>query len=78
MPLNDQVPANAAAITPSDTAPNQGIGLYIGGDGNVALRPEGSTVDVTFTGLKAGTILPVRFNYVRATLTTATGLVRLF
>lgn len=77
MPLNDQVPANAAAITPSDTAPNQGIGLYIGGDGNVTLRPEGATADVTFIGLRAGTILPVRFTYIRAT-STATGLVRLY
>jgi hypothetical protein len=78
MPLNDQVPAFAAALTPSDTAPNQGAGLYIGGDGNVVLRPEGSATDVTFVGLKAGTILPVRFVAVRANLTTATNLVRLF
>lgn len=75
--LNDQIPAHAAAVTPSDTASNQGVALYIGGDGDVVLMPESGTVAVTFTAMKAGTILPFRFKRVMAA-TTATLLVRMW
>lgn len=49
--------------------------LYVGGAGNVTLTtPAGSSVQ--FTGLAAGSILPVRATHVTAA--TATGLVGLY
>ena len=78
MSLNSQIPSHAVAVIPNDTTPIAGVALYIGGDGNVALRPEGSPNDAIFVGLKAGTVLPIRFTHIRATLTTATNLVRMF
>ncbi len=64
-------------ITPTD---NTAIGpfeaLYIGGAGNVALVPVGSTTPVTFACI-AGQILPQEFQGINATGTTATGLVGL-
>lgn len=67
----------AAAVTPSDTADNYGVALYVGGAGNVSVITEGGDT-VTFTAPPVGSILPVRFTNVRATGTTATNLVRLW
>ena len=71
---------DAKAVTPAnDTDLPSGVcrALYIGGDGNVSLiTPEGTTV--SFIGLVAGTILPVRAARVRVTGTTATNLVALY
>jgi len=69
---------DAFAITPSDGADLAQVvrALYIGGAGSISLVTRaGSTV--AFTGLAAGTVLPVRAARVRATGTTATGLVGL-
>lgn len=68
----------AFAIVPSDSA---AIGqlpkaLYVGGAGNLTLRAVDSTGDVTIA-VQAGQILPLRASHVRATGTTATGLVAL-
>ncbi len=67
------------AVTPHDTTPLAVVpkALYIGGAGNVALRGVNSSADVTFVGLTAGSILMVRASHVRATLTTATGIIAL-
>lgn len=70
---------NAFAITPSDTvkltAPSEAI--YCGGAGNaVVLLTSGQTV--TFTGLLAGHVYPIKANRVNATNTTATNLVALW
>jgi hypothetical protein len=69
----------AAAITPSNTvdiaAPVRAI--YVGGAGSVVITTVDGN-DVTFAGLPAGMILPVRAVRVRATGTTATGLVGLW
>lgn len=68
----------AAAVTPSDSSDlsNTALCLYIGGSGNVSLdTAEGNTV--TFVGLTAGTILPVRTKRVRSTSTIATSIVAL-
>jgi len=67
-----------AALTKSDSTvyspPYRA--LYVGGDGNVVLvAADGSTA--TFTGLVAGTILPVEFVQLMSTDTTATALVGL-
>jgi hypothetical protein len=74
--LNDQLPTRAAVVTPSATVEQNGAALYIGGDGNVTLIPSGQTGTVVFTGLRAGSILPIRFS--KVTAATATGLVRFY
>ena len=70
---------NAAAVTASDSTNLTSLcrALYIGGDGNVAaVFPDDSVV--TFSGLTAGSILPVRVKRVNATNTTATNIVALY
>ena len=72
-------PASIAfAITPHDTdaLSETTRALYVGGAGNVALKLSNG-VTVTFTGLAASFVLPVRATHVLATGTTATGLVGL-
>lgn len=69
----------AAAVTPSDVTvyeePTRGI--YIGGAGNLRVdMVSGGTV--TFTGLAAGTVLPVQVIRVYATSTTATLIIALY
>ncbi|WP_176083582.1 hypothetical protein [Martelella sp. HB161492] len=66
------------SITPSDsTALSETTrALYIGGGGDVTLTMAAGTT-LTFAGLNAGTILPVRANSVLTTGTTATALIGL-
>lgn len=68
---------NYAAITPADNTP---IGpfecLYVGGAGNVVVARMDGTL-VTFTGVPAGTFIPIEFQGINATSTTATNLVGL-
>ncbi|TPW27832.1 hypothetical protein FJU08_19075 [Martelella alba] len=61
------------AITPSDSTglSETTRALYIGGGGDVTLIMASGN-NLTFTGLNAGTILPVRVKQVLATGTTAT------
>lgn len=70
---------NAVAITANNSvdiaAPIRAI--YVGGAGAVVITTVAGT-DVTFSGLPAGMILPVRAVRVKATGTTATGLVGLW
>ncbi len=68
----------AAAVTPSDSAeikPTRAV--YIGGDGN--LRVDMASGDtVTFSGLVAGSVLPVQVKKVYSTSTTATNILALY
>lgn len=71
----------AVGITPSNDPINNftkvARGLYIGGGGTaVVIMPNDDVV--TFVGLLAGTILPVRCKRVNATSTTATNIIALF
>lgn len=70
---------SANAVTPSDTAGVNCRALYVGGAGNVAVKTTANAAAVTFTGLVAGTVLPVMLDggSVMATSTTATLLVAL-
>lgn len=70
---------DAVAITPSDTVAlaQAPVRIFVGGAGNVIGRAINSGADVTFA-CPAGAILPVRFQYIRATGTTATGLIGLY
>lgn len=69
----------AFAITKSDTTDFTYYvrGIYVGGAGNVVVvNMDGSTV--TFAGVPAGTILPVKARRVNSTSTTATDMVGLY
>lgn len=67
------------AVTPSDTVflPSGCRGLFVGGAGNVALQGSDGVVG-TFTGLTAGTTLPVGPVRVMLTNTTATLILALY
>ena len=70
--------AQYEAITPHDTTDQEHVieHLYVGGAGAVvAAMMDGSVV--TFTGLLAGTIYPIKARRINATSTTATSLVAL-
>jgi hypothetical protein len=69
----------AASISPSNDTDltNPVRAIYIGGAGAVVITTVAGT-DVTFSGLPAGMILPVRAKRVKAAGTTATGLVGLW
>lgn len=66
-------------ITPHDTNELTAFvrGLYVGGAGDVALVCEDNSTSVTFVGVPAGAILPVRAKRVLSTGTTATNLIGL-
>ena len=76
--MSDDSAYGAFAITPSDTVPIAGgtRAILANGAGNVVCKLPGSTLDVTVT-VAAGGIIPFRVSHVRATGTTATGLLAL-
>ncbi len=51
--------------------------LYVGVAGHIVLRGSASAADVVFQNVPAGSILPVRAQFVRATGTTAANIVAL-
>lgn len=72
--------SKASAVTPSDTTVIENTrGLYVGGAGNIVVQmygnPSGTT---TFSGVPAGTFLPLQVSKVMATLTTATLILALY
>ena len=69
-------PANDGfAITESDTTVFVATALYVGTTGNVVLVTSRGT-ELTFIGVPAGTILPIRCKQVK-TATTATDIIGL-
>ena len=73
----DSCAASAVAITKADSDLAHPVrSLYIGGAGNIRVTTVNGQ-DVTFTGVLAGTILPVSVKRVWSTNTTATGIVGL-
>lgn len=69
----------ALAIVPSDTTalPMHTKAIYIGTGGDIVLRTVGSSSDVTFRNVAAGSVLALRVSAIRATGTTAEDLVGL-
>ncbi len=67
------------AVTPSDSADLAALtrGLYVGVSGNVKVDMEDGTT-LTFVGLAAGMIHPLRVKRVYSTLTTATSIVGVY
>lgn len=77
MPMSALLSAkNFYAVTPSDTASQPGLLLYVGGTGNVTLQTTNG-VNVTFEAVPVGYYIPATFGRVMATGTTATNLVAL-
>ncbi len=68
--------ANAFSITPDDGADLAQItrALYCGASGDIAVIMKDSNAVVTFKGVPAGIILPLRVKKIMATGTTATDL----
>jgi len=75
--IQSNTPTDAVALTKNDTttySPDNGgmfDGLYVGGAGDVAVRTANGSV-VTFSGAAAGTTIPIRFDRLMSTNTTAT------
>lgn len=67
------------AITPHDSTDLSVVtrAVYVGGAGNVvAVRKDGTAV--TFVGVTAGSVLPIRVSRINSTNTTATNIVGLW
>lgn len=71
---------NAVAVTPDDNTDlvSSTRGVYVGGTGDISVIMEAGGSPVLFSGVLAGSILPIRCLRVRSTGTTATALVALF
>lgn len=69
---------NALAVTPSDTTVLGARGLWVGGAGAVAVDFRDGSTGVVFSGVPAGTFLPIAAYRVKATGTTATLIVAVF
>lgn len=77
-PTYPMFPEDAAAVTPSDTTdlPQFSV-IFVGGAGNVKVTTaQGSAV--TFSGINAGSVIPVRVRRVWSTGTTATLMTAVF
>ena len=70
---------NAEAVTKHDTnnMAQTSRALFVGGAGNLVAVMAGGTT-VTFTGVVAGSILPIRVTRVNSTNTTATNIVSIY
>ena len=70
----------AFVITPNDNGDLDYVtrAVYVGKTGDIRVCLIDDTVAVTFVGVLAGTLLPIRIKDVLATGTTATDLVGLF
>ena len=74
-----QAPASSAfAITPNDSEEFATVtrGVYVGGAGSVVAQLAGDSATVTFAGVPAGAVLPIRAKLV-TTASTATNMVGL-
>ncbi len=74
-----QPASHAEQVTPSNSEDLIAVSraFYIGGAGNMSVVMQGGET-VLFSGLLAGSILPIRASRVRSTLTTATLIVNLY
>jgi len=69
----------AVAITPNDSTEIPVTrAIYIGGSGDLVVRLEGDSANVTFYGVTAGSILPLKAKLVAATSTTASNMLGLY
>lgn len=75
----DAPASNAFSVTPADGSnlTHAARALFVGGAGNIKVDTLGGDT-VTFTGVLAGSILPVRILKVYSTDTTATNIVAVY
>lgn len=81
-PITDSCPTfpgGALLVTPSDvdTFANP-VAIYIGGSGNISVTPGNGIAGNITVAVLAGTMLPFTVLAVRATGTTATGIVAVY
>lgn len=71
---------SAVAVTPHDSTdlPFCSRGLWIGGAGNISVQMLTTGTAIVFTGIPAGTWMPLRVHRVNATGTTATSIVAVY
>lgn len=71
---------NAVAVTPNDSTDLTYTtrAVYVGGAGNMVVTMAGGGSNVTFTGIPAGSLLPIRVSRILSTSTTATSIVALY
>lgn len=71
---------NAVAVTPHNSTDLTIAtrALWIGGAGNISVEMVGGQSAVVFTGIPAGTLLPLRVTRVNSTSTTATSIVAVY
>jgi hypothetical protein len=71
--------SNAAVITPNDGTDltYTSRALFVGGAGNIAVTMAGGQ-SVTFTGIIAGALLPIRVSRILSTGTTATNIMAIW
>jgi hypothetical protein len=76
----DHPARNAEVVTPSDVTElvYESRALYVGVGGNISVQMAGTGTAIVFTGVPAGTILPIRIARVNSTSTTATNMVSLY
>ena len=70
---------NAVAISPDNNTDlvTRSRALFIGGAGNLNVRMAGG-MDCVFTGVTAGTLLPIQVDRIYSTSTTATTIVSIY
>jgi len=78
-PLDEFRSAQAVTFSGGTFTPTGGpaTALYVGGAGNVVLKPTNNAAAVTFTGMLAGHIYRIPFVSITEASTTATNLVAL-
>ena len=71
---------SAVAITPSDASnlARESRGIWVGGAGDLKVDMVGTGTGVTFVGIPAGSLLPLRVSKIYATGTTATDIVEVY
>jgi hypothetical protein len=71
---------NGVAVTPNDGTDltNATRALWIGGAGNISVDMVGGQTAVVYSGIAAGTWMPLRVTRVRSTSTTATLIVAVY
>lgn len=78
---NVSAPATrAVAVAPHDSNALADVpkALFVGSGGDLVARGSGGGADVIFRNLPAGSLLPLRAQFVRATGTTAADIVALY
>ena len=67
-------PSDVVSVTPSDTATNYGVGFQVGVAGDVSVESAAGN-NTVIPACAAGVQYAIKFNRIRATGTTATGIV---